>query len=72
MAYFVWDGLTFFDFDSTKLEVLKGKKVFWYSKFKSLRWIMMNLMVTVLILFFIFYESGKYGNQVCQTLSFYP
>ena len=55
----VWDGLGFFGFDDTKLDRLRGKKVTFFTKFKSVKWSVATLMTLTAVLYVVGTESSK-------------
>lgn len=66
---FIWDGLAFFGFDDTKLARLKGKPVDFCSKLTSIRWIILNLFISVVLIIVIVFEGGTYGDQKSKEVS---
>ena len=64
----MWDGLEFFGLDETKLDRLKGHKVTFFTKFKSIRWIIMNFILAVLVIILFNQEISKLGMQKSQTV----
>lgn len=58
----LWDGLSFFGFDDTKLDRLKGHPVTFFSKFTSLRWIVITFGSLIGALVILSIEIGKYGE----------
>ena len=52
-VFLLWDGLGFFGFDLLKLERLKGKAPRWYDRFKNQRWLVLNLIITIVLTYFL-------------------
>lgn len=65
----LWDGLGFFGFDTTKLPRLKGVKVNFCTKFKSLKWILMTLITMIIVVLVVYQEFSKLGSLKQQTIS---
>ena len=65
----VWDGLGFFGFDDTKLARLKGEKVTFFTKFKSLKWSIATLMTLTAIMYVLVTEASKLNTQKSKTIS---
>ena len=59
----IWDGLGFFGFDDTKLARLKGQKLDFLVKLRSVKWIILNLMTLIIIILVMIMEAGKYGME---------
>lgn len=59
----LWDGLSFFGTDHTKLGRLKGEKVTFFTPFKSPRTVMIYVLIFALCVIIIINEGGKLGLQ---------
>lgn len=64
----LWDGLTFFGFDKTKLERIRGKKVSFSDKFRDFQWVIISFVTASLIIFIVVEESHKYGEVKQQNI----
>ena len=53
----------FFGFDDTKLDRLKGRKLDFLVKLRSIKWIILNLMSLIIIILVLIMEAGKYGTE---------
>ena len=64
----LWDGLGFFGFDETKLERLRGAKVDYFTKFKSAKWMITNILLGTFVLLVLRSAIMKIGTMKSQTV----
>ena len=65
----VWDGLTFFGFDDTKLDRLRGRPLDFLTKFTSIKWIVMTFASLIAILVVFWISAMKYGDEKSKELA---
>ena len=65
----MWDGLTFFGFDDTKLDRLKGKPLDFLTKFTSLKWVVQTFLMMIAIIVVLSISMSKYGLQKSKEIS---
>jgi len=58
----LWDGLGFFGFDDAKLARLRGEKVTFMTRFKSMRWIIVTTMMIAMGIYILISELLKYDS----------
>jgi hypothetical protein len=60
----LWDGLTFFGFDDTKLGRLKGEPVSVWDKFKNKKWLISMFIAFAVIIFVLSTELSKLDSLI--------
>lgn len=58
----IWDGNGFFGTDDTKLARLNGKPVTFFSKFTSIRWIIITFGSLIGAFVILISEINKFGD----------
>ena len=49
----LWDGLTFFSFDDTKLARLNGKRTSYFDKFRNKKWVLGTILAVFIVAYVI-------------------
>ena len=57
----LWDGLTFFGFDDTKLARMNGAKTSYLDKFKNKKWLIKNVIGVCIVFYVILNSVSKLG-----------
>jgi hypothetical protein len=65
----LWDGNSFFGFDDTKLARLKGKPVTFFSKFSSIRWVILTFGSLIGAIVILYLEVNKFGSVKSKDVS---
>ena len=69
-ALMIWDGVGFFGTDHFKLYRLQGEKVNFCTPFKSIKSVILYVLVAVLSIYILFTEISRLGSQKSQIISF--
>ena len=69
-ALMIWDGVGFFGTDHFKLLRLQGEKVNFCTPFKSIKQVIIYILVTFITIYILYTEINKLGTQKAQTISF--
>ena len=64
----LWDGLTFFGFDDTKLARLNGHPTSYLDKFKNKKWLSTSMLGLTIVLFVILSSASKLGTMKFQKI----
>ena len=64
----LWDGLTFFGFDDTKLARLNGHPTSYLDKFKNKKWLSTTILGVTIVLFVILSSTSKLGTIKLQKI----
>ena len=66
---FIWDGLNFFGFATSKLGRLKGQKVNYCTQFTNLQWVLMTLLGLIVAIVILASELSTLNTQKSVTIS---
>lgn len=58
----LWDGITFFGFDKTKLDRIRGIKTSFFEVFRDFQWVVLTFVTYALVTFIVVEESHKLGE----------
>ena len=66
--WMLWDGLTFFGFDDTKLARLNGVPTSYLDKFKNKKWLSTSILGVTIVTYVILSSASKLGTVKFQKI----
>ena len=60
----IWDGVTYFGFNTSKLKRLEGHKPGWCDKFKDRTYLLPALFTLGIVAYLLIHELVKFGSVI--------
>ena len=59
----LWDGLTFFSFDLTRIQNVQSKNPY-LNKFRNIKWLLYALLFLFIVAYILYFELRKLGQNM--------
>ena len=59
----LWDGLTFFSFDLTRIQNVQSKNPY-LNKFRNIKWLLYALLFIFIVAYILYFELRKLGQNM--------